>query len=154
MLLKFRSMKNLYDENGRLLPDCERATHLGAFLRRTSLDELPQLINVLKGDMSLIGPRPLPLDYIKRYSPRQALRLTVKPGLSGWCQIHFRNGDRSWDDKLELDAYYVEHLSFVLDLRILCLTAVAVVRRMLGNKSGLSTSPVFEPNQIEEGVAE
>jgi sugar transferase EpsL len=106
-LAKFRSMSEARGPDGNLLPDAERLGAFGTFLRRTSLDELPQLVSVLAGDMSMIGPRPLPLDYVPRYSPRQALRLCIRPGLTGWAQIHGRNAV-DWPQRLELDARYVE----------------------------------------------
>jgi sugar transferase EpsL len=117
-LIKFRTMSDARDERGQPLPDDLRLTALGAFLRRTSLDELPELLNVLRGDMSLVGPRPLLMEYLPLYSPRQARRHEVKPGITGWAQVNGRNALR-WDEKFELDVWYVEHWSFWLDLRIL-----------------------------------
>lgn len=127
-LIKFRTMNNRKDEHGNLLPDNQRLTKIGRFTRSTSLDEIPQLINVLKGDMSLVGPRPLLVRYLERYSPRQARRHEVKPGITGWAQVNGRNAI-SWERKLELDVEYVKNVSWRLDLKILWLTVKKVVRR-------------------------
>jgi sugar transferase EpsL len=126
-LLKFRTMKNAVDARGRPLPDDERLTAIGRFLRASSLDELPQLINVLRGDMSLVGPRPLLVEYLTRYSPEQARRHEVKPGITGLAQIEGRNA-LTWPEKFKLDVYYVDHQSLALDLKILARTVAAVVR--------------------------
>lgn len=123
---KFRTMTNERGEDGQLLPDAERLTRLGRLLRELSLDELPQLVNVLTGEMSLVGPRPLLVRYLPRYSPRQRLRLWAKPGITGWAQINGRN-TVDWKTRLELDAWYVEHQSLWLDLRILLATASKVL---------------------------
>jgi lipopolysaccharide/colanic/teichoic acid biosynthesis glycosyltransferase len=128
LLYKFRTMADARDSAGALLPDSERLTRLGRFLRRTSLDELPQLWNVLKGEMSLVGPRPLFAKYVDRYTPEQWRRLEVKPGLTGWAQIHGRN-DLTWERKFELDVWYVENRSLSLDLRILAATLGKVLGR-------------------------
>ncbi len=120
-IVKFKSMTDEKDLNGQLLPDKERLTKVGWFLRKTSIDELPQLFNVLKGEMALIGPRPLLPDYLPYYTQREQLRHTVRPGITGWAQIHGRN-NTTWDDKLENDAYYVEHMSFIMDCRIVLTT--------------------------------
>jgi len=129
-IFKFRSMRTAVDADGRALPDAERLGGFGRFLRRSSLDELPQLISVLVGDMSVVGPRPLPLAYVPRYSPRQATRLRVRPGLTGWAQIHGRNGV-DWPRRLEYDARYVDMLSRwywpLVDLWIIGATALLVV---------------------------
>lgn len=125
---KFRTMTDDRDEDGNLLPDGERLTKLGRFLRETSLDELPQLINVLRGDMSLVGPRPLLMRYLPRYSPRQRLRMWAKPGITGWAQVHGRNA-LNWDSRLELDAWYVENASLLLDIEILARTVFQLVKR-------------------------
>lgn len=127
-ILKFRTMANAYDDSGRLLPDAERLTALGRFLRRSSLDELPELLNVLKGDMSLVGPRPLMMRYLNRYDPEQMRRHDVKPGVTGWAQINGRNA-LSWEERLKLDTWYVDHLSLGLDLKILWLTIWTVLKR-------------------------
>jgi sugar transferase EpsL len=126
-IYKFRTMTNRRDSNGRLLTDQERLTHLGSLLRRTSVDELPQLWNVARGDMAFVGPRPLLPAYLNRYTARQRRRHAVKPGITGWAQIKGRNSI-SWDEKLELDVWYVDHRCLLLDLRILLATAGTVVR--------------------------
>jgi lipopolysaccharide/colanic/teichoic acid biosynthesis glycosyltransferase len=125
---KFRTMTDARDRDGRLLPDGERLTAMGRWLREWSLDELPQLINVLAGDMSLVGPRPLLLRYLDRYTPRQRLRHRVKPGITGWAQVNGRN-TADWETRLEHDAWYAEHLSLALDVRILALTCRRLVER-------------------------
>lgn len=127
-VIKFKSMTDERDSNGNLLPDPERLTKAGRFVRSTSLDELPQLINVLKGDMAFIGPRPLLIRYLPYYTEREKLRHTVRPGITGWAQIHGRNLI-SWDDKLEYDAYYAEHISLWLDIKIFFMTIVKVLKR-------------------------
>ena len=121
-------MKDLRDENGNLLPDEQRLTRFGAFLRSTSLDELPELINVLKGDMSLVGPRPLLMEYLDRYTPEQARRHEVKPGITGWAQINGRNAI-SWEEKFKLDVWYVDNWSIWLDLKILLLQSIKSLKR-------------------------
>ena len=128
-MMKFKSMTDERDAKGNLLPDKDRITAVGKFVRKTSIDELPQLINVLKGDMALIGPRPLLPEYLPYYTERERLRHTVRPGISGWAQVNGRN-NVTWDQKFELDAYYVEHLSFLMDLRVLLTT----VKNVLGGK--------------------
>ncbi len=128
-------MSDRCDEHGKLLPDIQRITPVGSFLRRYSLDELPQLWNVLKGDMSLVGPRPLLFKYIPLYSGKQAMRHLVRPGITGWAQVNGRNSI-SWTEKFALDIHYVEHLSFTLDMRILFLTVLKVLRREGINQSG------------------
>lgn len=125
-MMKFKSMTDERDAKGNLLPDKDRITAVGKFVRKTSIDELPQLINVLKGDMALIGPRPLLPEYLPYYTERERLRHTVRPGISGWAQVNGRN-NLTWDQKLELDAYYVEHLSFLMDLRVLLTTVKNVM---------------------------
>jgi len=127
-MIKFRSMRDAYDANGYLLPNDKRITKLGRFLRSSSLDELPELWNVLKGDMSIVGPRPLLMDYLPLYSNRQARRHEVRPGLSGWAQINGRN-EIPWEEKLELDIFYVENESLLLDCKIILLTIAKVLRR-------------------------
>jgi len=141
-LLKFRTMRDLFDPSGRPLPDKLRITPLGRFLRRSSLDELPQLLNVLKGDMSLVGPRPLRLDYVPLYTPEQARRHLVSPGITGVAQINGRNA-LSWDEKFALDTWYVDHASLWLDLRILLQTAVYVLRRRGVSADGDLDVPSF-----------
>lgn len=127
-LMKFRTMTNQRDENGVLLPDEVRLTKFGVFLRSTSLDELPELFNILKGDMSVIGPRPLLVQYLPRYNEHQARRHDVKPGLSGWAQVNGRNAI-SWEQKFDYDVEYVDHISFMLDIKILFMTIVNVIKR-------------------------
>ena len=127
-VIKFRTMTNDRDENGNLLPDEDRLTGIGRFVRSTSIDELPQLINVLKGDMSLIGPRPLLVQYLPLYSPEQARRHEVRPGISGWAQCHGRNSI-SWTEKFKLDVWYVDHVSLMTDLKIIWITNLKVLKR-------------------------
>ena len=128
LLYKFRTMTNTHDKQGNLLPDEQRLTRFGSFLRSTSLDELPELFNVLRGEMSLVGPRPLLMQYLSRYSPEQARRHNTLPGITGWAQINGRN-KLSWDERFQLDLYYVDHWSFWFDLKILILTFWKVVQR-------------------------
>ena len=127
-VMKFKSMTDERDAEGNLLPDKDRITAVGKFVRKTSIDELPQLINVLKGDMALIGPRPLLPEYLPYYTERERLRHTVRPGISGWAQVKGRS-NITWDRKLELDAYYVEHLNFVMDVRVLFQTFKNMINR-------------------------
>lgn len=141
-LLKFRTMLDLYDAQGRPLADEDRLTRFGQFLRKLSLDELPTLVNVLKGDMSLLGPRPLLLRYVDRYSASQRRRLEVKPGVTGWAQVHGRNA-LSWDEKFELDVWYVENQSLWLDMKILALTILKVVKREGISQPGHATMEEF-----------
>ena len=128
-VIKFKSMTDEKDADGNLLPDAQRLTKVGAFVRKTSIDELPQLINVLKGDMALIGPRPLLPEYLPYYTKREQLRHTVRPGITGWAQVNGRN-NVTWNQKLELDAYCVEHLSFAMDIKVLFTT----IKNVLGGK--------------------
>ncbi len=141
-LYKFRTMTNTRDAHGNLLPDEKRLTPLGKFLRATSLDELPELFNVLRGDMSLIGPRPLLMQYLTRYSPEQARRHDALPGITGWAQINGRN-NLSWEIKFELDVWYVDHWSLGLDLKILALTLWKVLKREGINEPGNATAREF-----------
>ncbi len=141
-MMKFRTMTDERDENGDLLPDDVRLTKFGAFLRSTSLDELPELINVLKGDMSLVGPRPLLMEYLPLYSERQYRRHEVRPGITGWAQINGRNA-LSWEEKFELDVWYVENRSLWLDIKILFLTILKVVKRDGISHGGEATMPKF-----------
>lgn len=127
-MIKFRTMKNAYDLKGNILPDKERLTKFGLFLRNTSLDELPELINVIKGEMSLVGPRPLLVKYLPYYTESERQRHMVKPGITGWAQINGRN-NLSWAQKLELDLWYVKNRSFLLDLKILFFTIYKVIKR-------------------------
>ena len=133
-VIKFKSMTDERDENGNLLPNELRITKVGAFIRKTSIDELPQLFNVLKGDMALIGPRPLRVDYLPLYSKEQARRHEVRPGITGWAQVNGRN-TISWTKKFELDVWYVDHLSFVLDMKIIFMTVRKVLKRADINSS-------------------
>ncbi len=149
-LYKFRSMTDERDPEGNLLPDAERLTPLGRFLRRTSLDELPQLWNVLRGDMSLVGPRPLLTQYVPLYDVRQRKRLDVRPGITGWAQVNGRNA-LSWPAKFELDVWYVEHRSTRLDLKIILLTIKKVLTREGISAPGEDTMPPFEGNGPEPG---
>ena len=128
--------------NGDLLPDAQRLTRFGRFLRSTSIDELPGLINVLRGDMSLVGPRPLLLEYLPLYSPEQARRHEVRPGVTGWAAIHGRNA-LSWEERFRLDVWYVDHHSLMLDLRILAATVMLVLRRRGVSAQGHATMPPF-----------
>ena len=127
-VIKFKSMTDERDTDGNLLPNEQRITKVGAFIRKTSIDELPQLFNVLKGDMALIGPRPLRVDYLSLYSKEQARRHEVRPGITGWAQVHGRNAI-SWTKKFELDVWYVDHVSFLIDLKIIGLTIMKVLKR-------------------------
>lgn len=141
-MVKFRTMRHAVDAQGRPLSDAERLTPLGRFLRGSSLDELPELWNVLKGEMSLVGPRPLLMEYLPLYSPEQARRHDVKPGVTGWAQINGRNA-LSWDEKFALDLWYVDHQTVRLDLKILGLTIRKVVIREGISAAGEATMPRF-----------
>ncbi len=141
-IYKFRTMRNSSDAHGVILPDEQRMTKVGMFLRMTSLDELPELWNVLKGEMSLVGPRPLLTEYLPLYSVEQARRHEVKPGITGWAQVNGRNAI-SWEEKFELDVWYVDHKSFLLDLKILFMTLSKVLRREGIAQSGHVTSRPF-----------
>jgi sugar transferase EpsL len=145
---KFRSMREARDENGAPLADSLRLTRLGRFIRQTSLDEIPQLWNVLKGEMSVIGPRPLPIEYLNRYSARQATRHRVLPGITGWAQVNGRNA-LAWEEKFALDVWYVEHVSFLLDVKILLLTIYAVVKRRGISAPGHATMTEFRGAAFE-----
>lgn len=140
-IFKFRTMIPIEQDNARP-SDAERLTRLGRFLRATSLDELPELWNVLKGDMSFVGPRPLLMEYLERYSPEQMRRHEVRPGITGWAQIHGRN-DTTWDERLARDVWYVDHRSLVLDLKILLRTVFLVLRRQGVSARGHATMPEF-----------
>ena len=146
IMYKFRSMTSEKDENGELLPDSKRLTRFGKFLRSTSLDELPELINVLKGEMSLVGPRPLLTHYLELYSPEQARRHDVKPGITGLAQINGRN-NLGWQDRFEMDVWYVDNLSFMLDLRIVFKTIYRVVSRDNVAQNGQATVEYFKGNK-------
>lgn len=142
VVAKFRSMSDSRDGSGALLPDADRLTPFGARLRSSSLDELPQLWSVIKGDMSLVGPRPLPMTYVERYSPVQRRRLEAKPGITGWAQVNGRNSS-SWSERLAQDVWYVDHASVVVDLRILAMTVRTIVRRDGVSADGHVTMPEF-----------
>ena len=147
-MYKFRTMLNAEDADGHLLPDERRLTRLGRFLRSTSLDELPELVNVLRGEMSLVGPRPLLMEYLDRYTPEQARRHEVRPGITGWAQINGRNAI-SWEKKFELDVWYVDNWSFLLDIRILLTTVWKVVRRDGISASSHATMPKFDESTFQ-----
>lgn len=142
-MYKFRTMTDARGPDGQLLPDAERLTSFGQLLRATSLDELPELINVLKGEMSLVGPRPLLMEYLPLYSPDQARRHEVRPGITGWAQINGRNAI-SWDEKFALDVWYVNHQSVWLDIRIIALTVWRVISREGISAAGEATMPRFK----------
>ena len=146
-MVKFRSMTSERGADGELLPDAVRLTPFGRFLRSTSLDELPELWNVLKGDMSLVGPRPLLVEYLPLYSPEQARRHEVRPGITGWAQVNGRNAI-SWADKFALDVWYVDHRSLFLDMRILWLTVRKVLVRDGISAAGEATMPRFEGDKV------
>ena len=142
-------MKDKKSNNGNLLPDSKRLTRFGEFLRRSSLDELPELFNVLTGDMSLVGPRPLLVQYLERYSPEQARRHDVKPGITGWAQVNGRNAV-SWEDKFKMDVWYVDNQTFGLDLKILFMTIIKVLNRDGINQKGHATAEEFMGNNKNE----
>jgi len=142
-MYKFRTMTEERDAEGRLLPDEKRLTPFGAWLRSWSLDELPELFNVLKGDMSLVGPRPLLMEYLDRYTPEQFRRHEVKPGITGWAQINGRNA-LTWEEKFKLDVWYVDNWNVLLDLKILFMTLVKVLRREGISAEGHATMPEFK----------
>ena len=145
MMMKFRTMTDARDAKGELLPDAERLPPFGQFLRSTSLDELPELINVLKGEMSLVGPRPLLMRYLDRYTPQQMRRHEVPPGITGWAQVNGRNAI-SWEKKFELDVWYVENCSLWLDAKVLWMTVLKVVGRADINQQGQATQSEFLGN--------
>jgi len=142
-VVKFKTMTDERDADGRLLPDADRLTRVGRFVRSTSIDELPQLWNVLVGDMSLIGPRPLLVQYLPLYSPEQHRRHSVRPGISGWAQCHGRN-TISWTQKFAYDVWYVDHLSFAVDCRVIWLTVKNVLRREGISQEGQATMEAFD----------
>lgn len=141
-VVKFKTMNNKKDANGHLLPDEQRLTAIGKFIRKTSLDELPQLLNILKGDMSFVGPRPWLVEYLKLYNEEQRKRHDVKPGITGWAQVHGRN-QLDWEKRFEYDLYYVKHHSFWLDIKILFLTVVKVFKAEGISKDGHITMEKF-----------
>lgn len=142
-MIKFRSMRDAADQDGNPLPDSERITPLGQKLRSSSLDELPELWNVLKGEMSLVGPRPLLMEYVPLYTPEQARRMDVRPGITGWAQVNGRNAI-SWEEKFKLDLWYLDHRSFLLDLKILWMTTLKVLLRDGISADGDATMPRFK----------
>lgn len=147
ILYKFRTMTDARDEQGQLRPDVERLTPFGRFLRSTSLDELPELINVLKGEMSLVGPRPLLTQYLARYSPEQMRRHDVLPGITGWAQVNGRNA-LTWEEKFAFDVWYADHISLQLDLKILGMTLFKILRREGINQPGQATAEEFRKSSI------
>jgi sugar transferase EpsL len=148
-MMKFRTMTDARDKDGHLLPDHERLTSTGRLLRATSLDELPELINVLKGEMSLVGPRPLLMQYLERYTPEQARRHEVKPGITGWAQVNGRNAI-SWEEKFALDVWYVDHYSFLLDVKIILQTLGKVLKRDGISEQGQATMTEFMGTETED----
>jgi len=142
-MLKFRTMTNTRGSDGRLLSDDKRMTRLGNFLRRTSIDELPEFVNVFKGDMSLVGPRPLLMQYLDRYTPEQARRHEVKPGITGWAQIHGRNA-LTWEEKFKLDVWYVDNWSLWLDIKIIAMTIWKILKREGISQPGQATMEEFK----------
>ena len=142
-IVKYKTMTDERDANGKLLPDAQRLTKVGRFVRSTSIDELPQLFNVLKGDMALIGPRPLLVHYLPLYSPEQARRHDVRPGITGWAQCHGRN-TLSWSEKFKLDVWYVDHVSFSVDLDVMRLTIRSVLKREGISEQGQATMRDFD----------
>jgi sugar transferase EpsL len=148
-IFKFRTMTNEHDANGGLLPDCDRLTRFGKFLRSISVDELPELFNVLKGEMSIVGPRPLLMQYLDLYTTEQARRHNVKPGLTGWAQVNGRNAI-SWEEKFKLDVWYVDNISFLLDLKIIFLTIWKIIIREGINKEGHATMEAFVGTKPEK----
>ncbi len=150
-MIKFRTMRNELDAQGNPLDDAQRLTSHGRFLRASSLDELPELWNVLKGDMSLVGPRPLLMEYLPLYSARQARRHEMRPGITGWAQVNGRNA-LSWAEKFDHDVWYVEHQSFLLDLKILWFTVVAVFGRRGISSDGHATMPYFRGQNSTENL--
>lgn len=147
-IIKFKSMNDKKDEAGNFLPDEQRLTKVGSFVRKTSLDEIPQLINVLKGDMSLIGPRPLLEQYLPLYNDFQKKRHEIRPGITGWAQVNGRNAI-SWDEKFAYDIWYVKNLSFALDMKIIIMTIRKVLRREGISQEGAATMEYFKGNRNE-----
>jgi lipopolysaccharide/colanic/teichoic acid biosynthesis glycosyltransferase len=152
-IYKFRTMTGERDEKGNLLPDSKRLSSLGKFLRSTSLDELPELLNVLKGEMSLVGPRPLLMQYLDRYTFQQARRHEMKPGITGWAQINGRNAI-TWEQKFEYDVWYVNHQSMRLDFKIMVITILKIIKREGINQPGQATAEEFNPQITRKGSAD
>jgi len=151
VLYKFRTMLDLKDKDGNLLPDEKRLSSLGKFLRKTSLDELPELWNVLKGDMSLVGPRPLLMEYLDRYTAEQARRHEMKPGITGWAQVNGRNAI-SWEEKFKLDVWYVDNWNILLDIKIIFLTILKVLKGEGISAEGHATMPEFKGYKIYRDI--
>jgi sugar transferase EpsL len=149
-LYKFRTMTNDRDQTGALLPDAERLTRVGKFIRSSSLDELPSLLNILKGDMRLVGPRPFVAQYLTLYTPAQARRHEVRPGITGWAQVNGRN-TLSWEEKFDLDVWYVDNRTFWLDLKIIWMTLRKVIERDGISADGEATMPYFEGYKDDDG---
>lgn len=149
-LYKFRTMKDAKNKDGTLLPDEERLTKFGKILRSTSIDELPELFNVIKGDMSLVGPRPLLVEYLELYSTEQMRRHEVRPGITGWAQVNGRN-NLSWEEKFKLDVWYVDNRSFWLDVKILLLTVLKVIKREDISQKGQATAELFKGTSNSDG---
>jgi sugar transferase EpsL len=149
-IYKFRTMKDTRDDAGTLLPDEVRLTGIGKFLRAFSLDELPQLFNIIRGNLSFVGPRPLLVEYLLRYTTEQARRHEVKPGITGWAQVNGRN-TITWEGKFDLDIWYIDHRSFFLDMTILWLTLVKVLKREGINANGYATMPEFMGSAADDG---
>ena len=147
-IIKFKTMTDERDADGNLLPDAQRLTRIGRFVRSASIDELPQLFNVLKGEMALIGPRPLLVEYLPLYSTEQARRHEVRPGITGWAQCHGRNA-LSWGEKFKLDVWYVDHCSFITDLKVILYTIKKVILRDGISHAGQATMEAFKGNQID-----
>lgn len=148
-VIKFRTMSSIRSQEGNLLPDAQRITGIGGFLRSASIDELPELINVLKGDMSLVGPRPLLMQYLDRYSPEQARRHDVLPGITGWAQVNGRNAV-TWEEKFRHDVWYVDNWSFILDIKILLTTVIKVLKREGISQPGHATAPEFMGSEVPD----
>jgi sugar transferase EpsL len=149
-IYKFRTMKDTRDDAGTLLPDEVRLTGIGKFLRAFSLDELPQLFNIIRGNLSFVGPRPLLVEYLLRYTTEQARRHEVKPGITGWAQVNGRN-TITWEGKFDLDIWYIDHRSFFLDMTILWLTLIKVLKREGINANGYATMPEFMGSAADDG---
>ena len=147
-IYKFRTMTNDVNEHGELLSDGDRLTAFGKILRSTSIDEFPELLNVVRGDMSLVGPRPLLVDYLERYTPNQSRRHDKRPGITGWAQVNGRNAI-AWEQVFEYDLYYIDHMSLALDLKVLWMTLGKVIRRADISESGQATRTVFEGTKVD-----
>ena len=148
VIFKFRTMTGTLSRVGKLLPDAQRLTRLGSFMRKTSIDELPELFNVLKGDMSLVGPRPLLMPYLQRYTPKQARRHEVKPGITGWAQVNGRNAI-TWEEKFKLDVWYVDNRSLWIDVKIIFMTVWKIISREGISQPGQATMEVFKGTSNE-----